>query len=62
MLIEEQIAYFVPLPLRGENIEEFCVHFPDMSHIYDEDLKKIVRKNALNNNIQLKDEGICSLR
>lgn len=55
MLIEDQISSFVPSPLRGANIEELGVRFPDMSHIYDEDLQTVVRKTALNNNIPLKD-------
>ena len=55
MLIEDQISCFVPSPLRGANIEELGVRFPDMSHIYDEDLQTIVRKTALNNDIPLKD-------
>lgn len=55
MLIEDQISCFVPSPLRGENIEELGARFPDMSHIYDEDLQTIVRKTALNNAIPLKD-------
>lgn len=45
----------MPSPLRGANIEELGVRFPDMSHIYDEDLQTIVRKTALNNDIPLKD-------
>lgn len=38
MLIKDQIASFVPSPLRGANIEELGVRFPDMSQIYDLDL------------------------
>ena len=55
MLIEDQISCFVPSPLRGANIDELGVRFPDMSHIYDEDLQTIVRKTALDHNIPLKD-------
>ncbi len=46
MLITGQISTFVPSPLRGENISQLGVRFPDMSHIYDEDLQLIVKKAA----------------
>lgn len=54
MLITGQIASFVPSPLIGANIEELGTRFPDMSHIYDEDLQIIVKKTALDNGIHLK--------
>lgn len=54
MLITGQIASFVPSPLVGANIEELGTRFPDMSHVYDEDLQTIVKKAALENNIPLK--------
>lgn len=57
MLITGQISSFVPSPLRGANIDELGTRFPDMSHIYDEDLQTIVKKTALNLNISLK-EGV----
>ena len=57
MLITGQIASFVPSPLIGANINELGARFPDMSHIYDEDLQKIVKKTALDHGIDLK-EGV----
>ncbi|MBO5372392.1 MAG: purine-nucleoside phosphorylase [Lachnospiraceae bacterium] len=54
MLITGQISSFVPSPLIGKNIEELGTRFPDMSHIYDEDLQKIVKKAAMDNDISLK--------
>lgn len=54
MLIEDQIATMVPSPLRGANIEELGLRFPDMSHIYDEDLKKLIRTTAAELQIPLK--------
>lgn len=54
MLITGQIASFVPSPLIGANIEELGTRFPDMSHIYDEDLQNVVKKTALDNEIPLK--------
>ena len=43
MLITGQISSFVPSPLIGENIPELGPRFPDMSHVYDEDLQQIVK-------------------
>ena len=57
MLIKDQISCFVPSPLIGPNIEEFGTRFPDMSHIYDEDLQMIVKETAYNLGIPLK-EGV----
>ena len=57
MLITGQIASFVPSPLIGENIDGLGTRFPDMSRIYDEDLQKIIKKTALDFEIDLK-EGV----
>ena len=55
MLITGQIASFVPSPLRGANIDELGVRFPDMSQIYDLDLQRIARKAALDLGIDMKE-------
>lgn len=55
MLIKDQISSFVPSPLRGENIGELGVRFPDMSKIYDEKLRRIVKKAAAELDIDLKE-------
>lgn len=57
MMITGQIASFVPSPLIGANIEELGTRFPDMSHIYDEELQTLIRKAAVENDIPLK-EGV----
>ncbi len=57
MLITDQISQLIPSPLRGENIAELGVRFPDMSHIYDEKLQELARKCAKNQGIELK-EGV----
>ncbi len=57
MLITDQISSFVPSPLRGENLDELGVRFPDMSEIYSMRLQKIIRKVAVNADIPLK-EGV----
>lgn len=46
MLIEDQISTFIPSPLRGANIDELGPRFPDMSRIYDPDLKAQIREAA----------------
>ncbi len=53
MLITDQIANFVPSPLIGANFEDLGTRFPDMSEIYDKDLREIVIKTAESLNIKL---------
>ena len=57
MLITDQISSFVPSPLRGENLDDLGVRFPDMSAVYSPRLQKIIRKIAVNEDIPLK-EGV----
>lgn len=57
MMITDHIATFVPNPLIGPNIDELGTRFPDMSHVYDEDLQEIIRNTAKENNIKL-HEGV----
>jgi purine-nucleoside phosphorylase len=57
MMITGQISCFVPSPLIGPNIEELGVRFPDMSHIYDEDLQEVIRTSAKEAGVELK-EGV----
>lgn len=57
MLIKDQISVFAPNPLIGENIEELGVRFPDMSHVYDEELQQVIRHAAKDNGIFLQ-EGV----
>ena len=53
MLITDQIANFVPSPLIGANFEDLGTRFPDMSEIYDKDLREIVVKTAADLDIKL---------
>lgn len=55
MMIKGQISSFVPSPLRGANIDELGVRFPDMSQIYDPDLQKVIRRAALDLDIDIKE-------
>lgn len=57
MMITDHISTFVRNPLIGANIEELGTRFPDMSHVYDEDLQDIIRQAAKENDIDLK-EGV----
>ena len=54
MLIEDQITSFVPSPLRGQNLESLGTRFPDMSRIYDSELKAIAEKIAQKQHLDLK--------
>lgn len=55
MLIKDQISDFVPSPLVGENIDELGERFPDMSHIFDEELQQIIRDSAQRLGIPLQE-------
>ena len=57
MLITDQFCYNVPSPLIGENIEELGTRFPDMSEIYDKELRIKIKAAAEAQNITL-HEGV----
>ena len=57
MMIKDHISFFVPSPLRGANIDEIGVRFPDMTHVYSEELQEIVRAAARKAGITLR-EGV----
>lgn len=57
MMITDHISCFAPNPLIGPNIDEIGTRFPDMTHVYDEDLQKIIRDTASECGITLK-EGV----
>ncbi|MBE5845491.1 MAG: purine-nucleoside phosphorylase [Butyrivibrio sp.] len=54
MLITDHIAVFVRNPLIGPNVEEFGTRFPDMSEVYDKELRDIIYNTAVENKIPLK--------
>lgn len=56
MLISDQIC-MAPSPLIGENVDELGSRFPDMSNIYDRDLREVVRNAAKDLGIPLQ-EGV----
>ena len=57
MLIRDQISSFVPSPLIGPNIDALGVRFPDMSDIYDQKLRHVIRRTAGHLEIPLQ-EGV----
>lgn len=57
MLITDQIANFVPSPLIGANFDSLGTRFPDMSEIYNKDLREVIRKTAADEGIKLR-EGV----
>lgn len=57
MMITDQISSFVPSPLTGPNIDELGERFPDMSEIYDNKLRRLMREAAEARGISLR-EGV----
>ncbi|BAG83708.1 purine-nucleoside phosphorylase [Candidatus Azobacteroides pseudotrichonymphae] len=53
MLIEDHINLFPKNPLRGRNFPEFGVRFPDMSQVYDKELRSLAISVTKKNNIKL---------
>jgi purine-nucleoside phosphorylase len=42
MVIRDQISCFVPSPLRGQNLDALGPRFPDMSSVYDAELRYVI--------------------
>lgn len=57
MLIKDHISTAVPSPLLGANIDELGPRFPDMSNVYDNELRDIIKDCAKDLHISLK-EGV----
>lgn len=57
MLMNDHISTFVPSPLIGANIDEFGPRFPDMSQVYDRDLRDLIKGAAKELQIPLQ-EGV----
>lgn len=53
MMLTDHISIFAPNPLIGPNIDELGTRFPDMSTVYDADLRDIIENVAKENNIKL---------
>ena len=57
MLITDQISDFVPSPLIGANFGSLGTRFPDMSEIYNKQLRSIIKETAESIGIKLQ-EGV----
>ena len=57
MLITDQIASLVPNPLRGENLGQLGLRFPDMSTVYDKEWRDDIRAAAAGCGVPLR-EGV----
>ena len=57
MLITDQIKMFSESPLRGENLPEFGVRFPDASRLYTPRLQELARQTARERHIPRR-EGV----
>ncbi len=57
MLITDQIKIFLESPLRGPNLPEFGVRFPDSSRLYTPALRQVARREAAALGIPLR-EGV----
>jgi purine-nucleoside phosphorylase len=57
MLISDHINFMGVNPLRGPNVEELGVRFPDMSEAYPESLRAIAKDVAASMNLKLQ-EGV----
>ena len=57
MLISDHINFMGVNPLRGPNVEDLGVRFPDMSEAYPESLRNIAKEVARGMNLQLQ-EGV----
>lgn len=57
MLITDHIKFFMESPLRGENLPEFGVRFPDASNLYTPVLRDVARAAAREQSIPLR-EGV----
>ncbi|MBO5094658.1 MAG: purine-nucleoside phosphorylase [Lachnospiraceae bacterium] len=57
MLMTDHIACFVPNPLIGANEDKLGVRFPDMSEIYDKELREVIRGCAKEADIPIR-EGV----
>lgn len=57
MMLSDHINYSGSNPLLGENLEEFGVRFPDVSHVYPKKYRDRLKEAAKENGIHL-EEGV----
>lgn len=54
MMLTDHISSFAPNPLIGPNIEELGTRFPDMTEVYDLELRNIIKETSDELSIDLK--------
>ena len=59
MLITDHITCLVPSPLIGKNFETLGVRFPDMTQVYDKDLRMHIKAAAESLHIPLQEGVYC---
>ncbi len=53
VMLDDHISLFAPNPLIGPNEDSLGVRFPDMTEVYDKELREIIRKAAKDEDIPL---------
>ena len=61
MAIADHISSFVPSPLHGANIDALGVRFPDMTDVYDNDLRRAMKGYARQGGFELHEGIYCQL-
>ena len=59
MLITDQISLFAPNPLIGPNEERFGTRFPDMSEVYDKELRNRILEAGETEGVSLRTGVYC---
>lgn len=54
MMLTDHISTFIPSPLIGKNMDSLGTRFPDMTEVYDKDLRATLQQTAENCGIELK--------
>ena len=54
MMLTDHISIFAPNPLIGENMDMLGTRFPDMSEVYDKELRDVIEETAKEYDIELK--------
>lgn len=57
MIIKDHLSFFAPPPLRGKNLDQFGVRFPDMSEAYSKKLVAMLKDAAQKVDVKLQ-EGV----
>ncbi len=58
MIIQDHLNFIPENPLRGVNVDEWGIRFPDLSNVYDTDLQNVVLKCAEKLKIKKVRQGV----